>query len=85
LKLNTSTAYSDNRWEFVPGRFEKGPDVTVSREGNLFLFQPLTGRAQEWFEFSTPDATRWAGAVVVEHRYAEDVALGLKADGLKVE
>jgi hypothetical protein len=84
--VRTSTAYSDNRWDFVPGRFEKGPDVTVSREGNLFLFQANTDAARNWLDENTdPDATYWAGALVVEHRYAADLTAGLQADGLRVE
>lgn len=61
-------------------------DVRVTRDGSLFLFQPLTDEAGAWLRART-DGT-WTGeakvlgpALVVEHRYAHDLALGLAEAG----
>jgi hypothetical protein len=58
------------------------------REGAtaIYLLHPLTDAAHEWVRERLPDdAQRWCGAVVVEHRYIEDIARGIVADGLTVE
>jgi hypothetical protein len=61
------------------------PDVTVRNEGTLFLFQPLTNAAKEWIDENVSDEAIWYGrSLVVEHRYAEDVALGMIESGLRV-
>jgi hypothetical protein len=60
-------------------------DVQVTREGSLFLFDPRTPAAESWIDENVdPDTTRWAGAVVVEHRYAYDLAQGMIDAGLEV-
>lgn len=59
------------------------PDVLVTFDGSLFLFEPRTDAAREWLEEHT-DGQWWGGALVVEHRYAHDLASGLKQDGLVV-
>jgi len=65
---------------------EQEPDVQVTREpgGSLFLFCPLTCAATDWIEEHVPEATWFGASIVVEHRYAEDLALGMLADGLRV-
>lgn len=67
---------------------ESEPDVRVERDGpmaSLFLFFPLTCAATDWIEEHIPEDATWFGAgLVVEHRYAEDIALGMLADGLRV-
>lgn len=61
-------------------------DVTVSRSGSLFLFQPLTPTAKEWIDGQVgTEATFFGSALVVEHRYAHDLAQGMLDDGLVVE
>lgn len=61
------------------------PDVQVANHGSLFLFDLLTEGAREWAEIHIPeDATWWAGQLVIEPRYAGDVARGMLGDGLKV-
>lgn len=60
-------------------------DVTVTREGSLFLFRPETAAAILWIEDHVdPDAPTWGSAVVVEHRYARELADGMIADGLEL-
>lgn len=61
-------------------------DVTVENHGSLMLFRPETDAGREWIDQHVdPDAMRWAGAVVVEPRYAGDLADGMVGDGLVVE
>ena len=60
-------------------------DVTVQNEGSIFLFNLNTEAAREWVsEHVSEDATFWAGSLVVEHRYAANLAAGMQADGLRV-
>jgi len=58
-------------------------DILVNNEGTLFVFCPLTSRAKEWIdERVQPDATWFGNALVVEHRFAWGLALGMKDAGL---
>ena len=60
-------------------------DVIVENHGSVFLFQPLTVLAEAWIaEHVADDAMRYADALVVEPRYAPDLAAGMLADGLRV-
>jgi hypothetical protein len=60
-------------------------DVRVENHGTLFLFYPLTPAAEEWIaEHVSDDAQFWGPALVVEHRYARDLAAGMTGDGLTV-
>ncbi len=61
-------------------------DVRVSNHGSLFLFDILSRKAKRWTdEHIGEDAQWWAGALVVEHRCAHELADGMMADGLRVE
>ncbi|KKM60571.1 hypothetical protein LCGC14_1540570 [marine sediment metagenome] len=62
------------------------PDVEVQAEGrSLYLFHLLTSRAREWVQENVPgETTFWAGSLVVEPRYAGDLAIGMLDDGLEV-
>lgn len=63
----------------------KKPDVQVSNQGSIFLFQPLTKRGSEWIkENVAEDAMYFGTALAVEHRYARDLADVMQGDGLKV-
>ncbi len=60
-------------------------DVDVQDEGTLVLFTPRTEAAQNWIENSVQDGAQfWAGALVVEHRYAQSLLDGMVSDGLTV-
>ncbi len=49
------------------------------------LFDLLTPAAEWWVEEHVdPEAQWFAGALVVEHRYAYDLARGMAGDGLHV-
>ena len=59
------------------------PHVPVRNEGTLFLFCPLTIRANNWIdEHFQPDAQWFGAALVVERRYALGLAQGMKKAGL---
>lgn len=61
-------------------------DFEVRNEGTIFLFTPLTQAAKDWIAENIPDdATYFGPALVVEHRYAADIAQGMLAAGLTSE
>ena len=61
------------------------PDVLVRNEGTIFLFQPLTSAATQWIDQNVqPNAQWFAKALVVEHRYADELALAMREAGLVV-
>jgi hypothetical protein len=61
-------------------------DVLVENHGSIFLFQPLTPVAEEWLEENLEgEVTYLQGALVVEPRYAGDLAEGMTADGLALQ
>lgn len=59
-------------------------DVVVENHGSIFLFRPLTPLAQQWIEEHVSAEgfhPNWP-TLVVEHRYAHDLALGMQVSGL---
>jgi len=59
------------------------PDVLVRNEGSIFLFQPVTSRAKTWIAEHVQPDTQWFGdALVVEHRYAVELAAAMRDTGL---
>jgi len=59
------------------------PDVLVRCEGSIFLFTPLTLAATNWICANVqPNAQWFANALVVEHRYAADLAAAMSEAGL---
>jgi len=62
------------------------PDLLVRNEGTLFLFCPLTAGAKSWIDAHLqPDAQWFGNALVVEHRFAWGLAMGIKDAGLVLE
>jgi len=60
-------------------------DVHVVNHGSLFAFELLTADAREWVDQNvSDDAQFFGGALMVEHRYAMDLATGMQNDGLEV-
>jgi hypothetical protein len=60
-------------------------DVHVVNHGSLFAFELLTAEAREWVEQNvSEDAQFFAGALMVEPRYAMNLANGMMVDGLEV-
>lgn len=59
------------------------PDVLIRNEGSVFLFRPITPAAKQWIDENVqPNAQWFANALVVEHRYATDLATAMREDGL---
>ena len=53
-------------------------DFVIHNEGTILLFRPLTDAAREWLKANVQEDAQWfGGALVVEHRYAGDLAVGL--------
>jgi hypothetical protein len=60
-------------------------DVHVVNHGSLFAFELLSPEAREWVEQNvSDDAQFFGGALMVEPRYAQDLAQGMLNDGLGV-
>lgn len=60
-------------------------DVDVSNEGSIFLVTPCTQAARDWIEENVGGETQWFGkALVVEHRYIQDLVIGMQHAGLTV-
>ena len=59
------------------------PDVRVRNEGSLMLFEPLTQAGRDWIAQHT-DGQMFGRALVVEPRYAPDLAYDMIDDGLEV-
>ena len=58
------------------------PDVLVRNEGTVFVFCPLTVEAKQWISENVRDALWFVSALVVEHRYAWPLAVGMQDAGL---
>ena len=58
-------------------------DFNVVDEGTIFLLQPIKAAAQDWVDAHIPANARYFGsAVVIEHRFIEDILHGITNDGL---
>jgi hypothetical protein len=61
-------------------------DFKVQNEGTIYLFRPLTDAAAAHIEEHVgDDAQFFGGALVVEHRYARDLAVQLTEEGFKLQ
>jgi len=61
-------------------------DIEVSKEGYMFLFFPTTNEGREWLERHVGSEATWqARVLVVEPRYALDLAQAAMDAGLEVE
>ena len=59
------------------------PDCLVENHGSIFLFRINSPAAYAWVSENVQDDAQFLGdALVVEHRYARDLAAGMQADGL---
>ena len=60
-------------------------DVSVTNEGTVFTFRPLTARAKQWLRENVEEDAMYLGdALIVEHRYAMTLADGLMDEGFKL-
>ena len=61
-------------------------DFTFENHGSICLLRPITEEAEQWVEQCIdPDHQEFAGAVVIEPRYVENVLNGIECDGLIVK
>jgi hypothetical protein len=61
------------------------PDVSIENHFSLFLFRLNTQAASDWVsENVQPDAQFLGDALVVEPRYARELAVGMVAGGLEI-
>lgn len=60
-------------------------DFVVANHGTIYTLLAVTEAAKAWVDENLPDdAQTFGGAVVVEHRYIDDIVNGINADGLAV-
>ena len=58
-------------------------DISIENHGTLFLFRMNTPAAAEWVSQNVQEDAQFFGdALVVEHRYAADLAAGMREDGM---
>jgi hypothetical protein len=70
----------------LTGNKSSSADFLVQNEGTIFLFRPLTEEAAAHLQENVQEDAQWfGGALVVEHRYARDLADQLTQDGFTVE
>lgn len=61
------------------------PDFTLNYQGTISLLRPVSEAAKEWVEDHLPSDRQYFGhAVVIEHRYVDDIINGIINDGLEV-
>jgi hypothetical protein len=61
-------------------------DLSVQNHGAIFLLRGQTEAGRDWISEHIPsDAQRWSGAIVIEHRYIDNIVAGAMNDGLEVE
>ena len=59
--------------------------ISIENQGSLILFHPLTEEAENWLIDHVQEDAQWfCGALVVEPRYAEDLAEGLRDAGFLI-
>lgn len=61
---------------------ENSFDIQVTFTGSFFMVMPLTKNGGEWMAESIGD---FVGAIVVEHRYIDDIVQSARDDGLEVD
>jgi hypothetical protein len=61
-------------------------DLSFANHGSLFVLSANTDTGRDWIAEHIPgDAQTWCGGIVVEPRYAGDIANGAMGDGLTVD
>ena len=63
------------------------PDVLIRSEGTVWIFNPVTAAAKEWFDENVhTESYQWLGtSLVVDHRFAAGLIQGILDAGLEVE
>ena len=64
----------------------KSPDFSIENHGSILLFRMNTPAASAWVSANVQqDAQFFVDALVVELRYARDLAVGIVADGFSIQ
>jgi hypothetical protein len=63
-----------------------GTDARADATGSMVVITPLSAQAREWITDNTEsEPWQWyAGGLCVDHRYAQDIVLGMRDTGLSV-
>jgi hypothetical protein len=75
---------SDEEAEFSEIANPKGPDVAIRFDGSICLFELKTCRARQWVIRHVVDPSYFGSALVVETRFAKDIASGMQNDRLRL-
>lgn len=68
-----------------PKNTENESDIIVINHGSIFTFNPVTKEAEDHLaENVSEEATWYAGGLVVEARYARDLADALQGEGFSL-
>lgn len=60
-------------------------DFFVNDQGTLVLITPLNDAARAWLKEHVQEDAQWFGrALVVEHRYANDLIEGILGEGFSI-
>ena len=61
------------------------PDVRIQNHGSIFLFDPQNAGAEGHLRENVSQEALWfGGALVVEPRYARELAAALRAEGFQI-
>ena len=61
------------------------PDFRIENHGSIFLFDPQNARGENHLRDNVNEEAQWfGGALVVEPRYAADLAEALQAEGFQI-
>jgi hypothetical protein len=61
------------------------PDYLFTNHGSICLLQPLTERAKDWLDENiASEHMYWAGALVIEPRYVDNLVIALRDTGLTI-
>lgn len=64
------------------------PDFTVEDHGTIFFIRPETDAAKEWVKKNVSQEgyqPYYPDQVVVEHRFVQNIVMGIVADGFVVD
>jgi hypothetical protein len=60
-------------------------DFQFVNHGSIAVLTPISAAANDWVAEHLPeDSVRWAGGVVIEPRYADDILNGAQEAGLSI-
>ena len=81
-KLNRATLPATSR---VPVPAIDHCDFLIRDEGTIYLLYTQSAQADSWInQHFSEDATWFGSALVIGHRYVEDILRGIVAEGLGV-